>query len=56
MTRPMADRGQGRKALLPQERAVVGSLRLTAAQWARFHALGGAAWLRVVLDKAKLPK
>ena len=50
MTKPPAKRGQGRKPLLPGERAVVGSLRLTAAQWAQFQALGGPVWLRSVLS------
>lgn len=56
MMRPPAERGQGRKPLPPEDRAVVHSLRLTAAQWAKFQALGGTAWLRAALQKAALPK
>ena len=43
MTRHMAGRGQGRKALPENDRAIVRSLRLTAAQWGKFQALGGVA-------------
>ena len=48
--------GAGRKPLLPDEKSTVGSLRLTAAQWEKFKSLGGVAWLRAALQKAKLPK
>lgn len=48
--------GPGRKPLPAEERAVVGSVRLTAAEWARFHALGGVAWLRRAIKRARLPK
>lgn len=54
--RPPNDRGQGRKALPAEDRAMVGSVRLTAAQWEKLHALGGAAWLRGAIDRARLPK
>ena len=47
------DRGQGRKPLPKAERLVVGSVRLTPAQWRRLDELGGAAWLRERLDKAR---
>ena len=56
MIRAPADRGQGRKPLPPEEQSIVGSVRLTAAQWERFKALGGVAWLRAALKKARLPK
>lgn len=46
----------GRKAIEPAARAVVGSIRLNAAQWEKFKLLGGVAWLRAALQKAKLPK
>lgn len=45
--------GRGRKPLPPAARAVVHSLRLTAAQWARLQALGGVAWLRGALARAR---
>ena len=48
--------GAGRKPLPTEEKAVVRSLRLTAAQWAKFQTLGGVAWLRAALQKAKAPK
>lgn len=56
MSRAPSDRNQGRKPLPDAERAVVGSVRLTAAQWAKMRALGGVAWLRERINKAKLPK
>lgn len=48
--------GAGRKPLPLDEKTVVGSLRLTAAQWEKFKSLGGVAWLRAALQKAKVPK
>lgn len=51
--RPPNDRGQGRKPLPVQERAVVKSIRLTPAQWARFRELGGGAWLRTLINHLK---
>jgi len=56
MTRPMAGRGQGRKALPPDDRALVRSLRLTAVQWEKFRALGGVAWLRAAIQRARIQK
>jgi hypothetical protein len=53
--RPPNDRGQGRKPLPPEQKATVGSIRLTPAQWEKFAALGGVAWLRQKIDRAKLP-
>jgi hypothetical protein len=53
--RPPNARGQGRPPIAPEDRARVGSIRLTAAQWAKLHALGGAAWLREKIDRARLP-
>lgn len=48
--------GAGRKPLPPEEKSVVGSMRLTSAQWEKFKLLGGVAWLRAALQKAKFPK
>jgi len=56
MSRAPADRGQGRKPLPDAEKSTVGSIRLTAAQWEKFKTLGGVAWLRTALQKAKAPK
>jgi hypothetical protein len=52
--RPPNDRGQGRKPLPPDQKAVVGAVRLTPGQWEKFRALGGAAWLRDRIEKAKV--
>lgn len=56
MARPPNDRGQGRKPLdksgeLMRSRPV----RMTDAEWEKCKALGGAAWLRDKIKKAKLP-
>jgi len=56
MTHPPSDRGQGRKALPPEDKAMVRSLRLTAAHWEKFRALGGIAWMRAAIQKARTPK
>ena len=53
MKRPPNARGQGRKALSPEQRTAVRSIRLSAADWLLFVALGGAAWLRRMLNKAR---
>ncbi len=53
--RPPNDRGQGRKPLKPEDRATVGSVRLTAAEWAKFRLLGGVAWLRGTIKRARTP-
>jgi hypothetical protein len=53
MTRPPNDRGQGRKPLPPAEKLVVGSIRLSAAQWQKLASLGGGQWIRDRIDKAK---
>ncbi len=54
MTRPPNDRGQGRKPLPPAEKLVVGSVRLSPAQWEKLEKLGGAKWLRERIDHAHL--
>ena len=48
-------RPRGRPVVAEADRAVVGSLRLTRARWEKFHALGGAKWLGVKIDRAKIP-
>lgn len=55
MTRPMNDRGQGRKPLPEDQRAVVHAVRLTPARIAKLKRLGGAQWLSKAIDKAKEP-
>lgn len=47
-----AGRGQGRKPLPENERLIVGSIRLTGAQWEKLRRLG-MAWLRRAIDRAK---
>jgi len=49
--------GAGRKALYSggKMKAVV-SAKVTPEQHAKYHALGGSAWLRAMLDKAKTPQ
>lgn len=48
-------RGQGRKPVDPELRLVIGSIRLTAADWVKLEQLGGVAWLRQKLKAAKAP-
>jgi hypothetical protein len=52
--RPPNDRGQGRKPLPPADKLVVGSVRLSPAQWEKLEKLGGAKWLRERIDRARL--
>ena len=49
--RPPSDRGQGRKPLPPEQRAVSRSVRLTPAQWEQYAGLGGADWLRAAIER-----
>lgn len=53
--RPANDRGQGRKPLPADQRRIGGSIRLTAAEWVKFHALGGATWLHDRIKNARMP-
>ena len=46
-------RGQGRKPLKEGQETVTLSIRVTVAQRAKLERLGGAAWLRDRIDKAK---
>ena len=57
MTRPPDDRGQGRKPIsktgeLMKSRPV----RMTDAEWEKCKALGGAAWIRERIAKARTPE
>ena len=47
-------RGQGRKPVKQGEATVTVSLRMTAAQRAKLALLGGAEWVRRILDSEKL--
>lgn len=49
---PPNARGQGRKPLVAGEHSVVVTLRLTPAQRDKLRELGGAAWVRSMLDAA----
>ncbi len=50
--RPPGDRGQGRKPIAPEERAVIKSMRLKPAHWAMHDELGGVDWLRITIEAA----
>lgn len=50
----MNDRGQGRKPLPEDQRTKPYSVRLTDAEYAKFIALGGAAWLREKIKRASV--
>jgi hypothetical protein len=49
-----ATKKRGRPALPDDERAIVGSIRLTAERWAKLRRLG-AAWLAARIDRAREP-
>ena len=49
-----AREGAGRKPTPEAEALRVGSIRLTAAQWDKLAALGGVAWLRDKIDRARV--
>jgi hypothetical protein len=56
MSRPMSDRGQGRKPLSPSGEAMKPrQIRMTDAEWAKCMALGGGAWVRAQIKRAKEP-
>lgn len=44
----------GRPPLPAEQRAISGTIRLTAERWAKLRRLG-AAWLAKAIDKAKEP-
>lgn len=49
-----AREGAGRKPKPEADKLMVKSLRLTAAQWDKLAALGGVAWLREKIDRARV--
>lgn len=49
--RPPNDRGQGRKPKPADQLMVVVPIRLTPAQRAKLTTLGGAKWVRAMLDE-----
>lgn len=51
--RPPNDRGQGRKPLSEEDQTVTVSLRMTATLREKLTRLGGAAWVREKIAKAK---
>ncbi|MBC7603278.1 MAG: hypothetical protein H7255_11555 [Ramlibacter sp.] len=54
MTRPPNDRGQGRKPLDPTGEPMKSRpIRMTDAEWIKCKALGGAAWVRDKINKAR---
>ena len=48
--------GAGRKPTPEADALRVGSIRLTQAQWDKLARLGGVAWLRERIDKARAPE
>jgi hypothetical protein len=49
-----AREGAGRKPTPEAEGLRVGSIRLTQAQWDKLAALGGVAWLRDKINRARV--
>jgi hypothetical protein len=49
-----AKRPQGRPTVAPEDRLEVVAVRLTEAQKAKLAALGGSAWIRARIDRAKV--
>ena len=48
-------RGQGRKPVNDGEPMVVVPMRMTPSQRAKMHRLGGAAWMRDIIDATPEP-
>lgn len=46
-------RGQGRKPLDPESETVLVSIRMTIAQREKLLRIGGSAWIRARIDKAR---
>lgn len=46
-------RPRGRQPIPEEDRAVVGTIRLTQAHWDKLAALGGVRWIRERIDKAR---
>lgn len=56
-TKPPNDRGQGRKPLATSGELMKSRpLRMTDAEWEKCKALGGAAWVREKIKRAKVEK
>ena len=54
MIRPPDDRGQGRKPVSPTGEVMKPrQLRMLDAEWEKCKRLGGAAWVRAQIKKAK---
>jgi len=51
-----AREGAGRKPTPEADALKVGSIRLTQAQWDKLARLGGVAWPRTRIDKARTPE
>lgn len=49
-------RGPGRRLLPEDEAYIVATMRMTRAQKAKLEKLGGAAWMRGEIDRAKVPE
>jgi hypothetical protein len=49
-----AREGAGRKPTPEADALRVGSIRLTQAQWDKLAALGGVAWLRDKINRARV--
>lgn len=49
-----AREGAGRKPTPAADALRAGSIRLTLAQWDKLAALGGVAWLRDKIDRARV--
>lgn len=47
--------GAGRKPLAEGQETTIVSIRLTLTQRTKLEALGGGAWLRERIDRARLP-
>lgn len=48
---PTPNKG-GRPPVPPDQKLIVGGLRLTREQWDQFTALGGVEWLREAIKRA----
>jgi hypothetical protein len=55
-TKERAKRLPGRPEVTPEDRLQVVSIRLTEAQKAKLERLGGSAWVRQKIDRAKESK
>lgn len=53
--RPPSDRSQGRKPISPDEETIGVTIRMLPSQRKKLTDLGGAAWVRERIDRAKAP-